>query len=378
MKLLHLSDLHLGKQVHECSMLEEQAAILEQILAIVREEQPSGVLIAGDVYDKSVPPVEAVALFDRFLVKLSALGVLVCVISGNHDSAERMAFGARLMLGSGVYVAPAYHGAVQSMTLRDDFGRVVVWMLPFVKPAHVRRFFPEKTIESYTDALQTVIDHMQLDPDARHVLITHQFVTGAMRCESEELSVGGTDQVDAAVFAPFDYVALGHLHSPQKVGRETVRYSGTPLKYSFSEMHHQKSVTIVELGEKGTVHVRQIALTPLHDLREIRGSYLEITAKSFYEGTATEDYLRIVLTDETDIPDAIGKLRVIYPNILQLTYDNQRTRAGGTLGDLTQTPQQTPMGLFETFYETQNGQAMSDEQHAFLAGLMEQIWEGDA
>ena len=228
MKLLHLSDLHLGKRVKDFSMLEDQQYILAEILRIAGEEAPDAVLIAGDVYDKSVPPAEAVELFDDFLVRLSRLNTQVFVISGNHDSPERVAFGGRLMDSSGIHLSPVYSGQVQPLSLTDPFGTVDFYMLPFLKPAHVRRFFPDSEISSYTDALRTAIGQMPVDPSRRNVLITHQFVTGAQRSDSEDISVGGTDNVDASVFDAFDYVALGHIHGPQHVGRETVRYCGTP------------------------------------------------------------------------------------------------------------------------------------------------------
>ena len=285
MKFLHLADLHLGKRVNGFSMLEDQAHILRQILAILDDEQPDGVLIAGDVYDKSVPSVEAVGLLDGFLTELRARGVPVLLISGNHDSPERLAFGGRVMDSCGIHISPVYDGALAPVTLQDAFGPVHVWLLPFVKPAHVRRWFPDADIESYTDAVAEAVAHMAIDTAARNVLVTHQFVTGGTRSGSEELSVGGTDNVDSGVFAPFDYVALGHLHGAQHIGRETIRYAGSPLKYSFSEARQHKSVTVVTLGEKGDVQVRTVALTPLRELREIRGSYDELTARSFYEHT---------------------------------------------------------------------------------------------
>ena len=240
MKFIHLSDLHLGKRVNEFSMLEDQQYILTEILHIIDTEKPDGVLIAGDVYDKSVPSAEAVALLDDFLVRMSKRSLRIFLISGNHDSPERMAFGGRLMESSGVYLAPVYDGKVTPITLIDEYGPVKVYLLPFVKPAHVRRCFPEQEISTYTDALCVAIEAMNVDPVERNVLVTHQFVTGATRCDSEELSVGGTDNVDVSVFESFDYVALGHIHGPQQVSRETVRYCGTPLKYSFSEAGHEK------------------------------------------------------------------------------------------------------------------------------------------
>lgn len=376
MKFLHLADLHLGKRVNGFSMLEDQAHILRQILAILDDEQPDGVLIAGDVYDKSVPSVEAVELLDGFLTELRARGVPVLLISGNHDSPERLAFGGRVMDSCGIHISPVYDGALAPVTLHDEFGPVHVWLLPFVKPAHVRRWFPDADIESYTDAVAEAIAHMDIDTAARNVLVTHQFVTGGARSGSEELSVGGTDNVDSGVFAPFDYVALGHLHGAQHIGRETIRYAGSPLKYSFSEARQHKSVTVVTLGEKGDVQVRTAALTPLRELREIRGSYDELTARSFYEHTTyRSDYLHLILTDEQDVFDAMSRLRTIYPYLMTLDYDNARTRAAGGMSVPAETERRTPLELFEALYTRQNHQPMSEVQRAYIAQLMEQIME---
>lgn len=376
MKFLHLADLHLGKRVNGFSMLEDQAHILRQILAILDDEQPDGVLIAGDVYDKSVPSVEAVGLLDGFLTELRARGVPVLLISGNHDSPERLAFGGRVMDSCGIHISPVYDGALAPVTLQDEFGPVHVWLLPFVKPAHVRRWFPDADIESYTDAVAEAVAHMDIDTAARNVLVTHQFVTGGTRSGSEELSVGGTDNVDSGVFAPFDYVALGHLHGAQHIGRETIRYAGSPLKYSFSEARQHKSVTVVTLGEKGDVQVRTVALTPLRELREIRGSYDELTARSFYEHTTyRSDYLHLILTDEQDVFDAISRLRTIYPYLMTLDYDNARTRAAGGTSVSAETERRTPLELFEALYKRQNHRPMSEVQRAYIAQLMEQIME---
>ena len=251
MKFIHMSDLHLGKRLNEFSMLEEQEAVLEQILSIVDAEAPDGVLVAGDVYDKSVPSAEAVTLFDGFLAALAARRVQTFVISGNHDSPERLAFGSRIMDAGGIHLSPVYDGRVIPITLRDEYGPVNVYLLPFVKPAHVRRFFEDEEIFSYHDAIRVAVQAMAINPDERNLLLTHQFVTGSTPGGSEEVTVGGTDNVDASVFDGFDYVALGHIHGAQNCGSERIRYCGTPLKYSFSEMNHQKSVTVVELFGKG-------------------------------------------------------------------------------------------------------------------------------
>jgi len=376
MKFIHLSDLHLGKRLMEVSFLEDQAYILAQILDALDKIRPDGVIIAGDVYDKAVPSAEAVALFDDFLTRLSQRNVQVFVISGNHDSPERIAFGSRLMEKSGIHMAPVWDGTLSPVTLHDEFGEVNVFMLPFIKPPHVRRYFPDAETESYTDAIRTALSQISIDQTRRNLLITHQFITGASRCESEELSVGGSDNVDVSVFDAFDYVALGHIHGPQKISRESVRYCGTPLKYSFSEASHQKSLSVVTLGKKGSVLVETLPLTPKRDLRCLRGSYEELTLRANYEGTNTEDYLHITLTDEDDIPDAIAKLRVIYPNLLRLEYDNHRTRASGSVESTETSPSLSPMELFSRFFEMQNNRPLSDKQREFMNELIVKIWEG--
>lgn len=379
MKLVHLSDLHLGKRVNEFSLIEDQRHILDEILKIIDDERPDAVLIAGDIYDKSVPSAEAVTLFDSFLVSLAARSLKVCAISGNHDSPERVSFGGRLMAYSGVHIAPVYSGVTEPVRFDDEYGAVNVYMLPFVKPANVRRFFPEREIESYTDAVSAAVDAMEIDPAARNVLVTHQFVTGAERCESEELSVGGADNVDASVFDGFDYVALGHIHGPQKVSRETMRYCGTPLKYSFSEARHIKSVTVVEMRGKGGVDVRAVPLIPLRDMTEIKGSYAELSFKDYYDGKSfRNDYLHVTLTDEEDVPDAVSKLRIIYPNIMKLDYDNSRTRAGIVLDSAAELQRKSKIELIGELFEKQNGRPMSDEQRGFTQELIEKIWEGEA
>ncbi len=377
MKFVHLSDLHLGKRVNGFSMVEDQQYILEQILALVAQVRPDGALLAGDLYDKAVPSAEAVALLDDFLVRLSRL-CEVFLISGNHDSPERLAFGGRLMERSGVFVSPVYSGAVTPLTRQDAFGPVQLYLLPFVKPAHVRHCFPDLEINSYNDALAAVLSAMEVDPTQRNILVTHQFVTGAAPCDGEDLSVGGTDQVDGALFDAFDYVALGHLHSPQAVGRESLRYCGSPLKYSFSEARQEKSLTVVELGPKGQVSVSALPLRPLRDMVELRGSYEALTYRGFYQDTAyPESYVHITLTDEEDIPDAVRKLQVIYPYLMKLTYDNRRTQAAGLGEDWEADEQQSPLELLEAFYAAQNGAAMDDAQRAYAQALLESLEEAE-
>ena len=379
MKLIHLSDLHLGKRVNEYSMLEDQEYILKKILNIIDDEKPDGVILAGDIYDKSVPSAEAVSLFDDFLYQLASRKLQAFVISGNHDSPERIAFGSRIMDAGGIHMSPVYDGKIEPVTLQDGYGELNVYMLPFVKPAHVRRFFEDEKIESYTDAIKCVIDHMNIDTGKRNILVTHQFVTGASRTESEEVSVGGTDNVDASVFESFDYVALGHIHRPQNCGNDRIRYCGTPLKYSFSEVNDKKTVTIVELGSKGEVLYREKELVPRRDLVELRGKYADLTLRSFYEGTTwQEDYTHITLTDEDDIPDAIGKLRTVYKHLMVLDYDNKRTRSGRIIEGDEDVERKSPYELFSEFYEMQNNQPVNEDQSKYLRDLIEKIWEDEA
>lgn len=422
MKFIHLADLHIGKRVNAFPMLEDQRYILKQILTILREEQPDGgVILAGDIYDKAIPSAEAVELFDEFLYQLAALRLRVFIIAGNHDSPERIAFGNRLMDRSGIYLSPVYDGHVKCIRCLDESASgtppVDVYLLPFLKPANVRRFYPEETIESYTDAMRVAIAHMDIDPTHRNLLVTHQFVTGASRSDSEDISVGGSDNVDASVFAPFDYVALGHLHGPQQVRFQpapeedaadqdaipeaasaedsdgsastventtagpVIRYAGTPLKYSFSEARHHKSVTVVEIGEKKADGVVDVCIStrelrPLHDMREIRGSYEELTLRANYEGTAMDDYIHATLTDEIEIPDAARHLQVIYPNLMKLDYDNARTRGQGSERlELEQLEEKSPLDLFSELFEKQNHKEMTEEQARYVQAQMEKIWE---
>lgn len=376
MKFIHISDLHIGKRVNEYSMLEDQEYILTKIINITDEQKADCVIIAGDIYDKSVPSAEAVELFDDFLVHLSKRNLKVFVISGNHDSPERIAFGGRLMTQSGIYMSPVYDGDISPVVLEDEFGKINIWMLPFVKPSHVRRYNEEAQIFSYTDAMAVAIGNLDIDENQRNIMITHQFVTGATRTESEEISVGGTDNVDVSVFDSFDYTALGHIHRPQNCKSEKVRYCGTPLKYSFSEAGDEKSVTVAELKAKGTLEIKTVPLVPLRDMVEIKGKYDEIMLRDFYRDTTyQEDYVHITLTDEEDIPDAVGKLRTVYHNLMKLDYDNTRTGTVNIIDGAGDVEKKSPFEHFAEFYEMQNNQSMSDEQSSFIKTLVEQVWE---
>lgn len=376
---MHLADLHLGKRVNGFSMMEDQEYILNRILEIMEEEQPDGLLIAGDVYDKTIPPAEAVRRMDDFLTAVAAKHIPVFLISGNHDSAERVAFGHQLMQGSGIWISPVYDGTIRHHTLEDRWGEVNIYLIPFLRPSVVRSFFPDVEIEDYTDALRTIIEDLQVDTSRRNVVLAHQFVTAAgvlpETCDSEQLSVGGLDRVDGSVFSPFDYTALGHLHGPQRVGSETIRYAGSPLKYSFSELHQKKSVTVAELRAKGETEIRQIPLQPRREMTELRGTFEEILEEARKKGEPQTDYYHMILTDETDVVDALSRLREYYPNIMLLDYDNRRTRSQKEVEQLDRVEERTPGELFAALYEQQNGQEMDSDRKEYLDGLIREIWE---
>lgn len=381
MKLMHLSDLHLGKRLNEISLLEDQSYILQEILAMAAQEKPDCVLLAGDIYDKPVPPAEAVTLFDDFLNKLAEL-TTVCVISGNHDSAERLAFGSQLMRASGVHFCGVYTGEQQFITLHDKYGVVNIYLLPFLKPANVRHCLSEDEaakIISYHEALRCAVTRLNIDNSVRNVLVAHQFVTGAQTAGSEAVNVGGVDNIGAEVFAGFDYVALGHIHNAQNVGSEHIRYSGTPLKYSFAEWQQEKTVTLVELGVKGKVEITTLPLVPLRELRKLRGTYDELLQKDYWQQFPLDsdgrlrDFFHITLTDENDIRDAVQLLRTVYKNLLQLEYDNVRTRTDNAIEGAERVVEKSPLELMGEFYQLQNNQALSEEQRGYLENLLEEL-----
>lgn len=381
MKILHTSDLHIGKRVSGYSMLDDQRYILNQIVHIAASEKPDAMILAGDIYDKAIPSGEAVALFDEFLVNLSRLRVPLFIISGNHDSQERLAFASRIMKESGVYVSPVYDGKITPVILRDEWGEVAFYLLPFVKPSMVQHYAEtDKDLTSYDAAMRYVVEQMELNKECRNVLVAHQLVTGAERSDSEDLVIGGLDNVDGSVFDSFDYVALGHLHRPQYCGRKTLRYSGSPLKYSFSEVDDKKSLTVVEMKEKGCIEVKAIPLMPQYDWHDLRGSYDELTLRSYYEQTSLqEDYVRITLTDEDDIPDGMRKLQAIYHRLMELRYDNQRTRAGlATVGGAIEAERKSPIELFGELFEKQNEKAMDNVQKQYVEAMIKDVWNQNA
>ncbi len=370
MKLLHCSDLHIGKRVNGFSMLPDQQKILGQIVRITQDEKPGAVLIAGDVYDKTIPSAEAVELFDWFLTRLAEQAVPVFFISGNHDSPERLDYAGRILQKQGVYVSGCYQGKVDCYSLCDEYGPVHIYLLPFIKPAMVNAYREQRS-DSYHQAVKEVLAGLPVSPGERNVLIAHQFVVAGgaepERSDSETLSLGGIDQVDASVFDGFDYVALGHLHGPQRIGRDTIRYSGSPLKYSFSECRQHKSICMVELGEKGTIKTKLIELTPARDMRKIKGKLRTLLSPEVAGLADPEDYLHVTLTDEETVIDAIGKLRHVYPNVMQIEFENRRQQAQGAFSLSSEAAREAdPFELFQDFYEAQNNQPMSESQQELV------------
>lgn len=376
MKILHLSDLHFGKRLNNFSLLEDQYHVNRQIFKLAKDTHIEAVIIAGDVFDRQIPSAGAVQLFDDFLNFWAELNLPVFIISGNHDSAERLSFGAHIFSQNNIYISPVYNRQIEPISLNDAYGKINFYLLPFIKPATVRPFFPDEKINSYTEAVQTVLNNLPLNKDERNILIAHQFVTGAVLSDSEEIVVGGLDNVDAHVFDAFDYVALGHIHTPQTILRDSIRYCGTLLKYSFSEANQQKCATVIDIKAKGQMDITAYPVKPLHDMRKIKGTYAELTDRQNYIGTDTDDYILATLTDEEDVPDAIGRLRSIYPNIMQLDYDNIRTRTRNNIETVDINTAKAPLELFGEFYKLQNNQPLNETQSQIMQDLIAAIWEG--
>ncbi|MEE0264040.1 MAG: exonuclease SbcCD subunit D [Acutalibacteraceae bacterium] len=374
MKLMHLSDLHIGKIVNEVNMLDDQRYILNQILDIVDSEKPAAVLIAGDVYDKSVPSAEAVEVYDEFITALANKKTQVHIISGNHDSPERLGCCSRLISANKVYIDGVFNGKAVKYTLSDNIETVDIYTLPFIKPANVRAFYKESEINSYTDAIKLVLDNSDIDKDRLNILVAHQFVTNGTdmeRTDSETAYVGGIDNVSADVFDSFDYVALGHLHAKQSMDGRIV-YCGSPLKYSKSECKHNKAVVMLEIADK-KITKTEIPLTPLRDMRTIKGELKELTEAPVGN---TDDYIFAELTDEIEPIDAIGHLRSVYPNIMGMSYNNKRTAASESAVKLKSMGSKSSIELFEDFYMTRNDSALSDEQREIVYNILKEL-EGD-
>lgn len=372
MKLFHLSDLHLGKRVYAFSVLQDQRYVLEQVCALAEKHQLDGILLSGDLYDKPIPPVEAVQLLDEFLTKMQQMGIAVYAISGNHDSAGRVDFGSRILQQQNLHICGAFDGKLYHVSKEDAFGEIHFYLLPFLKPATVSAFREGGESLTYAEAVKWALETMDIDTTKRNVLLAHQFVTWkgtAEESDSETKTLGGVDEMDASLFFDFDYVALGHLHSPQRIGRDTIRYGGSPLKYSFSELRQKKGVTLVEIQEKGNITTEFLPLEPLHPLREIKGTLADLL-EAAEEAGGSEDYVRAILTDEGAVYDPVGRLRVYYPNLMTLEMAQRGERQEDFSLQLDQEQLSGP-ALFAGFFEKQNDREMSEAQKA----LVEKIWQ---
>ena len=375
MRFLHTSDLHLGKRIYETSLVEDQIYILNEIIDIAKSQNVDAVLISGDVYDKSIPPAEAVTAFDKFVTALSKSNIKVFIISGNHDSAQRLDFMSELLKKENVFICGSFKGELEKIELSDENGKINIYLLPFIKPSSVRQYNADTAIDTCEDAVSFVLDNADIDYSKRNIILAHQFITGACEDGSEEMSVGGLDNISSDVFSWFVYTALGHIQRAQIVGFDNVRYSGTPLKYSFSESMHNKSVTIVDLPKKGEITIDQIPLNAYRDMRCIKGTYDELVTFENYSGTNTDDYIKATLTDEDDVMDALAKLRTVYPNILTLEYENTRTKTAYDIENIEGESQSvSPIDMLSKLYKMQYGTELTESQRSVAEKLIEDVW----
>ncbi len=380
MRILHLADLHLGKILQEQSLLEDQEYMLNEIINIIKEENIQAVLISGDVYDRSVPPADAVNLLDDFLKKLiKELKIKVFIISGNHDSKDRLGFGSKIFEDDGLYIESRYNGTLRKVELEDEFGKLNIYMLPFIKPIEVRQFFEEELENNYNTAINKIISKENINTKERNIIMVHQFVTAGAnepeRTESEVLTLGGIENVDVSNFDSFDYVAIGHVHRPQRIGRDTARYAGTMLKYSFSEIRDSKSVPIIDIKEKGNININLVPLEPLRDMRQIEGPIEELLKKENYETGNTDDYIKAIITNEEPVFDAIGQIRRIYPNTLKLEVRNSKTANGIQEQELNleNLKKKSELELFNDFYKFQNNVDLDENQKKIIEEVIAEV-----
>ncbi len=374
MKLAHISDLHLGKTLYNYSLIEDQEYILEQIVGILVEKKVEVLMIAGDVFDKNVAPEAGLKVFRKFLNRLVESKIKVLIISGNHDSAERLTFGGEFMTEKGIFFSKVYDGNIEPVSFEDEYGPVNFYLLPFIKPQIVSHYIEDEKIDTYEEAVQFAVKNMNLNTSERNVILAHQNILSAKRCESEENIIGGLDAVSNAVFKDFDYTALGHIHSQQKIGKNNVFFCGTPLKYSVSEFDQEKKMPIISLAEKGKLDIEMISLIPKRDLRKITGTLDEILTSAKNDPNNHEDFIDITLTNEDEVMDAMASLRTVYPNVLKLSYDNKASRAAENIENFSGVNEKKPLEIFETFYQSRRGAEMSEEQRTYIQSLIEKIW----
>lgn len=380
MKILHLADLHFGKILQEQSLIEDQEYILKEIINIIKEKEIKALLISGDIYDRSVPPTEAVNLLDNFLkILIKDLKIKVFIISGNHDSKDRLGFGNKIFEDEGLYIESKYNGRLKKVRLEDEYGPLNIYMLPFIKPVEVKKFFEDDLENNYDLAINKIIEKEEIDKSERNIIMVHQFVTAGNvkpeRTESEVLSLGGIENVDVSNFKSFDYVAIGHVHRPQKIGRDTARYAGTILKYSFSEINHNKSIPIIDIKEKGNITINLLPLKPLRDMREIKGPIEELIKEENYKEGNLEDYIKAIITNEEPVYDAIGKIKKIYPNTLKLEIQNSKTinKNEEQNINLEELKKKSELELFSDFYKLQNNLDLNEKQKEIVKNIISEV-----
>lgn len=388
MKILHTGDWHIGKIVNQVYMTADQEYVLQNLIALLESERPDVLMIAGDIYDRAVPPVEAVELLDKTLSKiLLELEIPVLLISGNHDSPDRLGFGSQILQARGLHIAGRFTKEVRKVTLHDEYGPVHFYLLPYASPALVKEILQREDIHDHDSAMQAIIENIQANswcPGERNILVTHGFVRGLEDLEQSEsekplsytLSVGGADYVDVRRFKDFHYTALGHLHGPQTVGSKTVCYSGSLLKYSFSEANQKKAVTLVKLGADGNVEVEHKTLPVLRDFRRIKGELEALLDPAVYENTNVEDYLHVTLTDQGELLEPMAKLRSFYPNVLTLEFERMNITEGeGKTSAGEGYKQKSKLELFRDFYLNITGREFTTEKEIVIA---EAIKEAEA
>lgn len=379
MKILHLADLHLGKVIQEQSLLEDQKYMLNEIIEKIKEEEIDIILISGDVYDRSIPQADAIDLLDDFLnILIKDLKKQVFIISGNHDSKERLGFGNKIFENEGLFISSKYEGKIKKVELQDEYGKLNIYMLPFIKPIEVKKYFDDESL-SYDETIKKIIEKEDIDESQRNIILTHQFVTSigeeVERTESEVLTLGGTDNVDISNYNKFDYVAIGHVHRPQRIGRDTARYAGTMLKYSFSEVNHKKTMPIIDFKEKGNIDIKLVELKPLRDMREIKGPIEKLIEN--YEEENANDYIRAIITNEEPVYDAIGQIRRIYPNVLKLEVQNSKILSNIEFKteNLQKVKSKSEVELFNEFYKFQNNIELNVEQKNLIQEVVKEIKE---
>lgn len=372
MRFAHLADLHIGKKLNGISLIDDQRYVLNQAIELMKEQNVDALIIAGDIYQTSQPSNEAMMVFDEFLGQLVDLNLPVYMISGNHDSEEKIAYFSKLIKKSNIHTSSLFNGSTQIINVNDEYGEIYIHLLPFIKPIDTKKFYPEEKIDSYQKMMEVVLENVNLDSSKRHILVCHQFITGGQTSDSEVFAIGMLDNINHQVFDGFDYVALGHLHHPQHVGKEWIRYSGSLMKYSLSEVNSDKSMTIVDMKEKGNISIEKYPLKPIRDLKELKGLYQDLMNLPY-----SEDYVSITLTDDLVLPDAYLSLLTNYPNMIQ--YKIQKSNEVFEAQDLVDIDNKSVLDLFVDFYRGQNNDNLpTKEQLDLITEILDELEEDEA